>query len=160
MIGGTSTLSWSVTNADSVSITPGTFSTSSLTGSLTVNPATSTTYTLTATNENGTAIATTAVSVGGPSWAYVQSNSQNSESDTNTLAFASPNQSGDLIIAEVDWTGGGSFGSIEDSQGNTYTEIGTAAELYRFGSAIQALLRRERGSRREQRYYSGVRLAG
>jgi hypothetical protein len=125
MIGGTSTVSWSVTNADSVSITPGTFSTSSLTGSLTVNPATSTNYTLTATNANGTTTATTTVSVGGPSWAYVQSNSQNSGSDTNTLAFTSPNQSGDLIVVEVDWTGGGSFGSIEDSQGNTYTEIGT-----------------------------------
>ena len=66
MIGDTSTLSWSVTNADSVSIAPGTFSASSLTGSLTVNPATSTTYTLTATNENGTATATTVVSIGGP----------------------------------------------------------------------------------------------
>ncbi len=125
MVGGTSTLSWSVTNADSVSITPGTFTSSSLAGSMTVNPAASTTYTLTATNDNGTAIATTAVSVGGPPWAYIQSNAQNSKSDTNTLAFVSPNQAGDLIIAEVDWTGGASFGSIEDSQGNTYTEIGT-----------------------------------
>ena len=59
----TSTLSWNITNASSVAITPGNFSTSTLVGSTTVNPTSTTIYTITATNVNGTSTATTSVSV-------------------------------------------------------------------------------------------------
>jgi len=60
---GPSTLSWNVTNASSVTITPGSFSTSTLIGSTTVTPTSTTTYTLTATNSNSTSTATTTVAV-------------------------------------------------------------------------------------------------
>jgi hypothetical protein len=59
----TSTLSWNITNASSVAITPGAFSTSTLIGSTTVNPTSTTIYTITATNSNGTSTATTTVQI-------------------------------------------------------------------------------------------------
>jgi chitodextrinase len=61
---------------------------------------------------------------GGGTWTHVQTKSKNVSVNTNALAFTSANQVGDLIIAEVDWTGGGTFTSISDSQGNTYTQVG------------------------------------
>ena len=61
--GATSTLSWNVTNASSLAITPGSFSTSTNVGSTTVNPTSTTVYTLTATNGNGTTTATTSIAV-------------------------------------------------------------------------------------------------
>ncbi len=60
---GTSTLSWNISNASSVAVTPGSFSTSTLIASTTVNPTSTTLYTLTATNGNGTSTATTTVTV-------------------------------------------------------------------------------------------------
>jgi hypothetical protein len=63
LAGGTSTLSWNVVNASSITITPGTFSTSSLAGSTTINPTSTTIYTLTATNGNGSSAAATTVSI-------------------------------------------------------------------------------------------------
>lgn len=60
---GTSTISWTIANASSVAITPGTISTSTLVGSFIVHPTSTTTYTLTATNGNGTSFATTSVVV-------------------------------------------------------------------------------------------------
>ena len=53
--GEISTLSWNVTGADTVSITPG-IGTVALIGTTTVSPITSTTYTLTATNSAGSVI--------------------------------------------------------------------------------------------------------
>jgi peptidoglycan hydrolase-like protein with peptidoglycan-binding domain len=61
--GGTSTLSWNVTNASSVAITPGSFSTSTLIGSTMVNPTSTTIYMLTATNSNGTSTSAVTVTV-------------------------------------------------------------------------------------------------
>ena len=61
--GQSSTLSWQVTNADSVTIT--TLGTVALTGSQAVTPATTTTYTLTATHGNQTASANATVTVNG-----------------------------------------------------------------------------------------------
>jgi chitodextrinase len=60
---GASTLSWNVTNATSIAITPGTFTTTTLSGSTVVNPAVTTIYTLTATNANGSSTSTTTVTV-------------------------------------------------------------------------------------------------
>ena len=59
---GTSTLSWNVTNANSLTINPGGISTTTLIGSIVVHP-TTTTYTLNATNVHGTTTATTTVAV-------------------------------------------------------------------------------------------------
>ncbi|MGA9668718.1 MAG: immunoglobulin domain-containing protein, partial [Terracidiphilus sp.] len=63
VVGSSTTLSWNVANATSIAITPGTFSTTTLTGSTTVSPTSTTVYTLTATNANGSKTATTSVSV-------------------------------------------------------------------------------------------------
>jgi uncharacterized repeat protein (TIGR02543 family) len=60
--GESSTLSWSVTDASSVSIDNGVGSVD-LTGTTTVDPATTTTYTLTATNASGSVTLTTTVTV-------------------------------------------------------------------------------------------------
>ncbi len=60
---GTSILSWNIVNASSVAITPGSFSTSTLIGSTTISPTSTTLYTLTAANINGTSTATTSVTV-------------------------------------------------------------------------------------------------
>jgi hypothetical protein len=61
--GANSTLNWTTTNAASIAITPGTFTSTSATGSTMVSPTASTTYTLTATNATGSKTATTAVTV-------------------------------------------------------------------------------------------------
>jgi len=60
--GESATLSWTVTNADSVTIDYG-IGTVALTGITTVNPTTDTTYTLIATNSAGPVIATVTVTV-------------------------------------------------------------------------------------------------
>jgi hypothetical protein len=61
--GSTSSLSWVTTGAASVTITPGTFTSTLTSGSTSVKPASTTTYTLTATNSAGSVIATTQVTV-------------------------------------------------------------------------------------------------
>lgn len=64
LVGGTTTLTWSVSGASSVSISPGI---GAVTGtSATVTPAGPMTYTLTATNAAGTATSSAAVAVGVP----------------------------------------------------------------------------------------------
>jgi RHS repeat-associated protein len=59
-----------------------------------------------------------------PNWIHVQTNARNSSAGTNALAFASANQAGNLIIAEVDFPSTSTFTSISDSKGNTYVQIG------------------------------------
>ena len=61
--GSSSMLSWTTTGAMRVSITPGTFTSASASGSTTVNPTGATTYTLTATNAAGSTTATAKVTV-------------------------------------------------------------------------------------------------
>jgi hypothetical protein len=63
--GDSTTLSWSVIEAASVTINPGNL-TGPATGSVSVSPAANTTYTLSATNASGTSTATTEVIVLGP----------------------------------------------------------------------------------------------
>ncbi len=60
--GDNMTLSWTVTGATTINISPS-VGTVSATGTRTLNPATTTTYTLTATNTNGPATATATVTV-------------------------------------------------------------------------------------------------
>jgi hypothetical protein len=61
--GGTSTLSWNVSNASLITISPGSVSTTTLAGSINVNPSSTTDYTLTASNSNGASTAQTWVTV-------------------------------------------------------------------------------------------------
>ena len=61
--GASSTLTWSITGATSISIDPGTFTSAAATGSTTVSPTATTTYTLTATNAAGSVTSTATVTV-------------------------------------------------------------------------------------------------
>jgi len=63
---GSSTLSWVTTGATSISITPGTFTSTAASGSTTVSPTATTTYTLTATDATGSSSATVTVAVTAP----------------------------------------------------------------------------------------------
>jgi hypothetical protein len=61
--GAVSTLSWTTSGATTITITPGTFASTSATGSTGVNPEVTTTYVLTATNAAGSVTATATVTV-------------------------------------------------------------------------------------------------
>lgn len=61
--GGASTLTWRVSRATSIAITPGEFTSIAANGSTSVSPSATTTYTLTATNRQKSAKATTTVTV-------------------------------------------------------------------------------------------------
>ena len=63
--------------------------------------------------------------VGGQSWAFVQGGSTNSGAASNATSFSSTTKTGDLLVVEVDWINSVNFTSISDSQGNTFTQIGT-----------------------------------
>lgn len=64
--GEATTLSWSTTHADSVTVTPGAGGSLPASSTLSVTPAQSTTYTLTATGAGGTATATVTITVTPP----------------------------------------------------------------------------------------------
>ena len=61
--GSSATLSWVSSGASSISITPGTFTSTSASGSVSVSPASTTQYTLSVTNSAGSAAASATVSV-------------------------------------------------------------------------------------------------
>jgi len=122
-VGESSTLSWSVTDAASVTIDPGIGSVA-LTGTTAVNPTTTTTYTLTATNVAGSVTATTTVTVSsyvlldiGPAGGYIfYDKGSYSGSPSWRYLEAAP--------ASTEWTGKqwGSYGTLI---GGTGTGIGT-----------------------------------
>ena len=64
--GAGSSLSWVVAGATSIAITPGTFTSTSASGSTTISPTATTTYTLTATNGVGSTTSTAQVAVTAP----------------------------------------------------------------------------------------------
>ncbi len=64
---GSSTLSWMVTGATSIAITPGTFTSTAATGTKSVSPTATTTYTLTATNTSGSVTSIATVTITPPS---------------------------------------------------------------------------------------------
>ena len=61
--GANSTLVWTTSGATGITITPGTFNSTSANGSISINPTTTTTYTLTAVNSSGATTATATVTV-------------------------------------------------------------------------------------------------
>jgi len=61
--GSSSMLSWSVSGATSVAITPGTFTSTASSGSTSMTPSATTTYTLTASNSSGSTTSTVTVTV-------------------------------------------------------------------------------------------------
>jgi chitodextrinase len=75
---------------------------------------------------SSSASATTSSSTGpGQAWSHIQTKARNSSASSNALAFTANTISGNLLIAEIDWTGGSTFTSISDTQGNVWTQIGT-----------------------------------
>ncbi len=66
VLGGISSLSWATSGATTITITPGTFASTSASGSTNVSPEATTTYVMTATNAAGSVTATTAVTVSAP----------------------------------------------------------------------------------------------
>jgi hypothetical protein len=93
-LGESSTLSWSVTDAASVTIDHG-VGTLALSGTTAVNPATTTTYTLTATNVAGSVTATTTVMVS--SALTVTYNGNGHTAGTVPVDSSSPYQSGATV---------------------------------------------------------------
>jgi hypothetical protein len=92
--GESSTLSWSVTDATTVTIDNGVGSVA-LSGTTVVNPTTTTTYTLTATNTAGSVTATTTVTVG--SALTVTYNGNGNTAGTVPVDPSSPYQSGATV---------------------------------------------------------------
>jgi hypothetical protein len=96
VIGESSTLSWSVTDATTVTIDNG-VGTVALTGTTTVSPITTTTYTLTATNTAGSVTATTTVTVTVSEALTVTYNGNGSKAGTVPVDPSSPYQSGATV---------------------------------------------------------------
>jgi len=71
--GSTTTVSWATAGATSVAITPGTFASTSASGTVVLSPTATTTYTLTATNTTGSATATLVVTVTPPTLPTISS---------------------------------------------------------------------------------------
>jgi hypothetical protein len=96
IVAGESTnLSWTVTNADSVTIDYG-IGTVALTGIATVNPITDTTYTLIATNSTGTVIATVTVTVSPIETLTLQPGSEGKDACMDNDEYEIDNNIGDL----------------------------------------------------------------
>jgi hypothetical protein len=71
--GNSATVNWATTGATGIAVTPGTFASTSASGSVILSPTTTTTYTLTATNTSGTVTATAVVTVTQPSLPTISS---------------------------------------------------------------------------------------
>jgi hypothetical protein len=65
-LGGISTLSWATSNATTITIAPGTFASTSASGTTNVSPEATTTYVLTATNAAGSVTASATVTINTP----------------------------------------------------------------------------------------------
>jgi uncharacterized repeat protein (TIGR02543 family) len=94
--GESSTLSWSVTDASSVTIDNGVGSVA-LTGTTTVSPITTTTYTLTATNTAGSVTATTTVTVTVSEALTITYDGNGNTAGTVPVDTSSPYQSGATV---------------------------------------------------------------
>jgi PKD repeat protein len=71
--GTSTTLNWATTGSTSVSVSPGTFGSTSQSGTMSISPSATTTYTLTATNTSGSVTATATVTVTKPNLPTISS---------------------------------------------------------------------------------------
>jgi hypothetical protein len=84
--------------------------------------------TISATNSAGTGSATLTVTVAAApaGIAFVQANAgMASSASSEALAFGSNTTASDIILVGFDFASGASFSSISDTQGNTFTEVGS-----------------------------------
>jgi len=130
--GATSTLSWATSGASSVALSPGTFTSTSASGSTTVSPAGTTTYTLTAVNAAGATTATVVVSVIAASKPTISSFTANPASIApgagSTLNWAT-NGATSIAITPGPFTSTSASGSttVSPSATTTYTLTATNA---------------------------------
>ena len=127
--GSTTTLSWAATGATGVAITPGTFASTSGSGSVVLSPTATTTYTLTATNTTGTATATVIVTVTQPTLPTISSFTANPTSVSlggiSTLSWASSGAT-TLNIAPGNLASTSASGTVNVSPETTTTYVLTA----------------------------------
>jgi len=126
--GQSSTLTWSTTNATSVSIDNG-IGTVAASGAVTVTPTTTTTYTLTATGSGGTATATATVTVSGTSPAPTATLTANPTSITSgqssTLMWSTTNATSVSIDNGVGTVATSGSKSVSPAATTTYTLTAT-----------------------------------
>lgn len=127
--GASTTLSWTTSGAASVTVTPGTFSSTSASGSVVLSPAATTTYTLTATNTTGSATATVTVTLTQPSLPTISSFTASPKSitqgGTSTLSWATSGAT-TLNIAPGSLASNSASGSVNVSPETTTTYVLTA----------------------------------
>ena len=84
------------------------------------------TVTLSATNAAGTGNATLAINVVPTSYlAQATAGHASGSASTFSLAFPNSTLAGDVILVGFDFTANATLSSLSDSQGNTFTEVGT-----------------------------------
>jgi len=136
--GQTSTLTWVVTGASSVSISPGIGSVNPASGTTQVTPQQTTTYTLTATGPNGSVNATAVVTVGGTTGPVQIVRFEGSPltiapGQQSTLSWSTNNATQVSISGVGSVTPNGST-TVSPSQTTTYTLTATGAN----GQAVTA----------------------
>ncbi|MBA3912486.1 MAG: hypothetical protein H0X25_01190 [Acidobacteriales bacterium] len=131
-VGGSSQLTWTTTNATTVSIDNGIGSVAT-NGNATVTPATTTTYTLTATGNTGSTTAQVTVTVSGagaPTVTLTANPLMINKGGSSTLTATATNASQVLITNNIDQTtytlpGSGGTQAVSPSTTTTYTATAT-----------------------------------
>jgi hypothetical protein len=130
--GGSSMLSWATTGATAVTISPGTFTSASASGSTTVSPMATTTYTLTASNAAGSVQATVTVAVQAATLPVINSFTASSASisvgGSSTLNWSTTGATG-VAITPGTFTSGSASGSRTVSPTATATYTLTASNV-------------------------------
>ncbi len=127
--GNSTTVNWATTGATGIAVTPGTFASTSASGSVVLSPTATTTYTLTATNTSGTATATVVVTVTQPSLPTISSFTANPTSITlGGISVLSWTTSGatTLNIAPGNLASTSASGTVNVSPETTTTYVLTA----------------------------------
>jgi len=129
-LGGASTLSWATSGATTLTITPGTFASTSASGSTGVSPEATTTYVLTATNAAGSVTASLTVTVSAQTLPVINSFGANPASITagssSTLTWSTSGATG-IAISPGTFTSTGASGSMMVSPAATTTYTLTAS---------------------------------
>jgi hypothetical protein len=127
--GASTTLNWAATGATGIAVTPGTFASTSASGSVVLSPTATTTYTLTATNTTGTATATVIVTVTQPSLPSISSFTASPTSITlggiSTLSWTTSGAT-TLNIAPGNLASTSASGTVNVSPETTTTYVLTA----------------------------------
>lgn len=131
-LGAISTLSWTTSGAATITITPGTFASTSASGTTNVSPETTTTYVLTATNAAGSVTATATVTVQTSTLPSITSFTANPASiqtgSSSTLSWATTGAAS-IAITPGTFTSTSANGttSVSPSATTTYTLTATNA---------------------------------